>query len=328
MKEKEPILEVRGLKMYFPIKKGIIKRTAGYVKAVNDVSFTINKGETFGLVGESGCGKSTTGRCICRLLKPTKGSIIYKNDVDMAGLEGRSLKSQRRHIQMIFQNPYASLNPRKTIMDIIKEPVLINLDLTGKQAEERVYELLEQVGLQKDYAKRYAHEFSGGQRQRIAIARALSINPDIIIADEAVSALDVSIQSQILNLFNDLKKKISLTYLFVSHNLSVVKHMSDTIGVMYLGEMVEVTDKEELFDHPLHPYTEVLLSAVPDVAVDEERPERIILKGEVPSPGNPPDGCYFHQRCPKAMDMCSTHKPVYKEVRPNHFVACNLYNQA
>ncbi len=319
----EKLLEVKSLKKYFPIKKGVLKKTVGHVKALNNVTFTIDKGETFGLVGESGCGKSTTGRCIIRLLEPTSGEI-WLNGQEISKLKDHELKSVRHKIQMIFQNPYASLNPRKTVQQTIEEPMIVNLNLSKEERVKRVVELLDMVGLQQEYLNRYPHEFSGGQRQRIAIARALSINPELVIADEAVSALDVSIQSQILNLLKRLQKELRLTYLFISHDLGVIKHVSDKVGVMYLGEIVEITDKNELFNNPIHPYTKALLSAIPVPDVNYVS-KRIILQGDVPNPANPPSGCYFHLRCPEAKEECKSRKPELKEIKDGHYVSCNLY---
>lgn len=319
----EKLLEVKSLKKYFPIKKGVLKKTVGHVKALNNVTFTIDKGETFGLVGESGCGKSTTGRCIIRLLEPTSGEI-WLNGQEISKLKDHELKSVRHKIQMIFQNPYASLNPRKTVQQTIEEPMIVNLNLSKEERVKRVVELLDMVGLQQEYLNRYPHEFSGGQRQRIAIARALSISPELVIADEAVSALDVSIQSQILNLLKRLQKELRLTYLFISHDLGVIKHVSDKVGVMYLGEIVEITDKNELFNNPIHPYTKALLSAIPVPDVNYVS-KRIILQGDVPNPANPPSGCYFHLRCPEAKEECKSRKPELKEIKDGHYVSCNLY---
>lgn len=326
----ERLLDVSGLKKYYPIKKNLLGKPGAYVKAVNGVDFFINKGETLGLVGESGCGKSTVGKCIIGLEAITEGSIT------MDGLEISAMKEQeRRHIrkdiQMVFPNPYASLNQRRNILQIIDEPMQVNLGLSRAERVARTKELLRMVGLRDEYCSRYPHEFSGGQRQRIAIARALSVNPRLVIADEAVSALDVSIQSQVINLFRELQQKLELTYLFISHNLCVVKYISDRIGVMYLGELVEVAETEELFRNPCHPYTKSLLSAIPlaDVSEGEEqrRQERIILKGDVPSPANPPSGCYFHTRCPVAKEICRQEKPCRMEVAPGHTVACHLFSE-
>ncbi|TCS83569.1 ABC transporter ATP-binding protein [Tepidibacillus fermentans] len=315
----EYILEVKDLKKHFHVGKGI-------VKAVDGVTFSVKKGETLGLVGESGCGKSTTGRTIIQLYEPTGGEIIFKGN-KIEKLKGKKLKQFNREMQMIFQDPYASLNPRMTVADIIGEGIDIHNLATGKERMERIYHLLETVGLNKEHANRFPHEFSGGQRQRIGIARALAVEPDFIIADEPISALDVSIQAQVVNLLQDLQKEKGLTYLFIAHDLSMVKHISDRIGVMYLGNLVELAESVELYESPLHPYTEALLSAIPlpDPKVERTR-ERIILEGDVPSPMNPPSGCRFRTRCPKAMPECAIETPKLKEIKPGHFVACHLYN--
>jgi peptide/nickel transport system ATP-binding protein len=318
------LLEVKGLKKYFPVKSGILQKTVGHVKAVDDVSFFIKKGETFGLVGESGCGKSTTGRAIIRLYEPTDGEIIFEGE-NIANLPDKSLRPYRKDIQMVFQDPYSSLNPRKTVGTILEEPFRVHNLYSRKERKERVEHLLDKVGLNPSLRDRYPHEFSGGQRQRIGIARALTLNPKLIIGDEPVSALDVSIQSQVLNIMDDLQKEFDLTYLFIAHDLAVVKHISDRIGVMYLGRMMEVTEKQTLYRNPLHPYTQALLSAIPKSHPSEIKRERIILKGDVPSPANPPTGCVFHTRCPQAMDHCKQVMPLLKELEPGHFVACHLY---
>ncbi|WP_339149627.1 MULTISPECIES: dipeptide ABC transporter ATP-binding protein [unclassified Sutcliffiella] len=320
------ILEVRGLKKYFPIKAGLLQRHVGNVKAVDDLNFYIKKGETLGLVGESGCGKSTTGRTIIRLYEPTEGNIIFKGrDIATMG-EGELRKTVRKDIQMVFQDPFATLNPRKTLRSILKEPYNTHNMFTKREREEKVQELLAKVGLDPSFINRYPHEFSGGQRQRIGIARALALNPEMIIADEAVSALDVSIQAQIINLMQDLQREMGLSYIFISHDLSVVRHISDRVGVMYLGRMMELATKHDLYDEPLHPYTQALLSAVPSTRrKGQVKRERIVLKGELPSPANPPTGCVFHTRCPAAMDVCKQIVPQFKEVKPDHFVACHLY---
>jgi oligopeptide/dipeptide ABC transporter ATP-binding protein len=318
------LLEVRNLKKYFPIRGGILQRTIGHVKAVDDVSFFVRHGETLGIVGESGCGKSTTGRMLLRLLEPTAGQVLFEGQ-DLVSLPNSKMRKMRQHIQMIFQDPYASLNPKMTIESIISEPILVNKKGTKAEAHKKVDELLEIVGLPSAAKKRFPHEFSGGQRQRISIARALALNPKLIIADEAVSALDVSIQSQVLNLLKDLQKQYDLSYLFISHNLSVVRHISDRVGVMYLGRMVEIGDKQSLYAEPLHPYTQALLSAVPEPKPNKKR-ERIILTGDVPSPANPPKGCAFHPRCPKAHDLCKQVRPELIQINDNQFVACHLYS--
>ncbi|WP_078597626.1 ABC transporter ATP-binding protein [Evansella clarkii] len=317
---REKLLEVKNLKKHFTVGKGEV------LKAVNDVSFAIYRGETLGLVGESGCGKSTTGRTIIRLYHATEGEVLYEGE-NVHKISGRNIKKFNRKIQMIFQDPYASLNPRMTVEDIIAEGMDIHGLYRGKERQKRVHELLETVGLSKEHAVRFPHEFSGGQRQRIGIARALAVDPDFIIADEPISALDVSIQAQVVNLMQKLQKEHGLTYLFIAHDLSMVKHISDRIGVMYLGGMMELAESEELYEHPLHPYTQALLSSipVPDPEIEETR-ERVILQGDVPSPVNPPSGCVFRTRCPEAMDICSQVKPGWQEARPGHFVACHLYD--
>ncbi|NRF93341.1 dipeptide ABC transporter ATP-binding protein [Paenibacillus frigoriresistens] len=319
---KQPLVEVKNLKTYFPIKKGIFSRTVNHVKAVDGLDFTIFKGETLGLVGESGCGKSTTGRTILQLLQPTEGEVLYEG-TNLVGMNPKELRKLRREMQIIFQDPYASLDPRMTVGEIIAEPIIIHGLAHGKERDRRVEELLNVVGLSSYHAKRYAHEFSGGQRQRIGIARALALNPKLIVADEPVSALDVSIQSQVINLLQDLQEQFQLTYLFIAHDLSVVRHISDRIGVMYLGRIVELADKNELFNSPKHPYTKALLSAVP-IPNPLVKKERIVLQGDVPSPANPPSGCTFHPRCSECMVICRTEKPVLKEI-DGQYVACHLY---
>lgn len=319
----KPILEVKQLKKYFPIRKGVFSRIQGHVKAVDDVSFSIMPGETLGIVGESGCGKSTTGRSLLRLLEPTAGEVLFegKNIIDL-GTEG--LREIRRDMQIVFQDPYASLNPRMTVGGILEEPLKIHGLGDATERREKVRELLSIVGLSDYHYNRYPHEFSGGQRQRVGIARALITRPKLIVADEPVSALDVSIQSQILNLMKDLQEQFSLTYMFISHDLSVVRHISDRVGVMYLGRMVELADKKDLYANPLHPYTQALLSAIPS---DHPRvkKERIILTGDVPSPANPPSGCTFHPRCPVAKDICKSIRPEWKQIEQGHMIACHLY---
>lgn len=318
------LLEVKNLKTYYPVKGGFFRRTVANVKAVDDVSFEIKKGETLGLVGESGCGKSTAGRTILRLINPTDGQIIFDGK-DITNIQGRALREARKDFQMVFQDPYASLNPMQMIGDIVSEP-LKNFGKSNKKAlKEEVMDLLNRVGLPEDAYEKYAHEFSGGQRQRIGIARALALKPKLIVADEPVSALDVSVQSQVLNLLKELQKDFGLTYLFIAHDLSVVKHMSDRIGVMYLGNIMEIADRNSIYNEPLHPYTQALISAIPEPDPRKSK-ERIVLKGDVPSPVNPPSGCPFHTRCPMAKEECSIAKPTLKEVRPGHQVACILYN--
>ncbi|UZJ78313.1 ABC transporter ATP-binding protein [Fictibacillus sp. KU28468] len=319
----EPLVKVENLKKHFPIKGGVLGKTVGEVKAVDGVSFTIQKGETLGLVGESGCGKSTTGRMLLRLLEPSDGKIYFEGQ-DVTALSSNAMRKMRREMQMVFQDPFASLNPRHTVEKILEEPLIVHGVKDTKERKRRVKELLEVVGLSSYHAKRYPHQFSGGQRQRIGIARALAVNPKLIIADEPVSALDVSIQSQVLNLLQDLQQEFGLTYLFIAHDLGVVRHISDRVGVMYLGRIVELSDSEQLYDNPMHPYTQALLSAVPIPDVEVKK-ERIILKGDVPSPSNPPKGCAFHTRCPQAMDVCAAERPVFKEAEKGHYVACHLY---
>jgi oligopeptide transport system ATP-binding protein len=321
----EALVKVRNLQKYFPITKGVIaRRHVGDVKAVDGISFDVFKGETLGLVGESGCGKSTTGRTILNLHQATGGSVEF-DGVDLTGLSKKEMIKYRKSLQMIFQDPYASLNPRMTIGNIISEAMIHHKIIPRSNRQARVEELLELVGLRTYFIKRYPHEFSGGQRQRIGIARALALNPEFIVCDEPISALDVSIQAQVVNLLQDLQGRLGLTYLFIAHDLSMVRHISDRIAVMYLGKIVELTDKESLYAQPLHPYTEALLSAVPipDPKVESDR-ERIILQGDVPSPSNPPKGCNFSTRCPKVMDKCRNVEPEYREVKPGHFAACHL----
>ncbi|MFC0333834.1 ABC transporter ATP-binding protein [Paenibacillus sepulcri] len=317
------LLEVRNVKMYFPITGGILQRKTGEVKAVDNVSFSIKKGDTLGLVGESGCGKSTTGRVIMRLYEPTEGSIIFDGH-DITKIKGDRLRQLRQNFQMVFQDPFSSLNPRMTVAAIIAEPMIVNTKMTQKEAMERVAYLLRVVGLPQEAGFKHPHEFSGGQRQRIAIARALGLNPKLMVLDEAVSALDVSIQAQIINLLDDLRRQFGLSYLFISHNLSVVKHVSNKVGVMYLGRMVEIAPKSDLYGAPLHPYTQSLLSAAPEASRRAKR-ERIVLAGEVPNPANPPSGCAFHTRCPKAMSICRAARPELQEIMPEQWVACHLY---
>jgi oligopeptide transport system ATP-binding protein len=323
-RNRDTLLEVNNLKMYFPVTSGIIfQRAVAHIKAVDDISFFVRRGETLGLVGESGCGKTTTGRCILQLYKPTGGSINFDGR-ELTGLSTRQMRQMRRQMQVIFQDPFSSLNPRMTAGNIIGEPLIVH-GLVNNKAEykDRVAELLQNVGLNPYMADRFPHEFSGGQRQRIGVARALSVDPQFIVCDEPVSALDVSIQAQIINLLEDLQERFNLTYLFIAHDLSVVRHISDRVAVMYLGRMVEIADRNEIYVNPLHPYTKALLSAVPipDPVIDAQR-ERIILSGEVPSPLNPPSGCVFHPRCPIAIDDCSRVIPDLREVEPGHWAAC------
>ncbi len=320
------LLELQGLKKHFPIKAGLLQKTVGHIKAVDGINLKVKKGETLGIVGESGCGKSTVGRTIIRLYEPTDGKIIF-NGKDISRISESDLRRDvRKNIQMIFQDPFASLNPRKTLRSIIREPLDTHHLYKNKERDVHVESLLEKVGLNASFINRYPHEFSGGQRQRIGIARTLALNPELIIADEAVSALDVSIQAQIINLMEDLQEEFGLTYIFISHDLSVVRHISDRVGVMYLGKMMELASKADLYSEPLHPYTQALLSAVPvPRKKGAMKRERIILKGELPSPSNPPKGCVFHTRCPAAFDLCRQVDPEFKEVKNNHFVACHLY---
>jgi peptide/nickel transport system ATP-binding protein len=319
------LVRVEGLKVYFPIRSGLVfERRIGDVKAVDGVTFEIKRGETLGLVGESGCGKSTLGRTILRLNDPTEGSILFE-DRDLAKLSGDELRRLRRRMQMVFQDPYASLNPRQSVGNILAEPMIVHGIARGEDAETRVRELIDVVGLPKGSINRYPHEFSGGQRQRIGLARALSLNPDLVVADEPVSALDVSIQAQIINLLEDLQKRFELTYLFIAHDLAVVRHISDRIAVMYLGKIVEIAPSEQLYSQPLHPYTKALLSSVPipDPEVERRR-ERIILQGDLPSPANPPAGCRFHTRCPYAQrERCPDEVPDLRVIKPGHRAACH-----
>lgn len=326
------LLEVKGLKKYFPIQKGLLRKTVGYVKAVDDVSFFVREGETLGLVGESGCGKSTAGRTIIRLYEATAGEVFFNSHtlaphgarqrVNLLELPHDKMKLVRREISMVFQDPINSLNPRMTVSDIVAEPMVIHGQSMGPQMEATIVSLLERVGLRPDHMRRYPHEFSGGQRQRIGIARALSLNPSLVICDEPVSALDVSIQAQTLNLLQDLQQDFNLSYIFVAHDLSVVQHISDRVAVMYVGKVAEIADAEELYSHPLHPYSEALLSAVP-VADPEYKSERIVMQGDVADPSNPPSGCYFHPRCQYAQDICKTKMPEFRELKHDHFVACH-----
>ena len=320
------LLDVRGLTKFFPIRRGFRRRVVGHVRAVDDVDFFIKRGETLALVGESGCGKTTTSRCILRAIEPTSGEILFRTEsggvVDVATLPRRQLRPLRRQMQMIFQDPFSSLNPRMTLLDIVGEPLLVNGVKSRQERVERVEQLLRLVGLRPEYMRRFPHAFSGGQRQRIGIARALALHPSLVVADEPVSALDVSVQAQILNLLLELQGELGLTYLFVAHNLSVVKHISDRVAVMYVGKIVEMADRDKLFNRPKHPYTSALLSAVPKPD-PRSRSKRTPLQGEVANPAAPPSGCYFHPRCPYAVDVCKTDAPVWEELTPGHFVRCH-----
>ncbi|HEY5724582.1 MAG TPA: oligopeptide/dipeptide ABC transporter ATP-binding protein [Methylomirabilota bacterium] len=323
---RQPLLRVSGLQKLFPIRKGFLKRTVGHVRAVDGVSFHIDEGETLGLVGESGCGKTTTARCILRAIEPTAGEVFMRvadgSVVDVGGLPRAELRALRREMQMIFQDPFTSLNPRMTLLDLVGEPLLVHGLRSRREREERVADLLRRVGLRPEYMRRFPHAFSGGERQRIGIARALALRPRLVVADEPVSALDVSVQAQILNLLQDLQAELRLTYLFVAHDLSVVRHISNRVAVMYVGRMVELAETEELFSRPKHPYTAALLSAVPEPD-PRTRSERIVLQGEVANPASPPPGCYFHPRCPHAIEVCRTQAPVWQELTPGHFVGCH-----
>ena len=321
-KTESDLLVVKGLTKFFPVRSGLLQRVSGWVKAVDNVSFAVKNGETLGMVGESGCGKTTIGRSILRLIEPTSGEVSF-NGNNILKMKSRELKTIRRDMQIIFQDPYASLNPRMPVGDAVMEGLNIHNIGQPKERWEVAIEMLKKVGLEEYHARRYPHEFSGGQRQRIGIARALALQPKFIVCDEPVSALDVSIQSQVLNILKDLQGEFGLTYLFIAHNLSVVEHISDRVAVMYLGKVVELTDRNSLYREPLHPYTKALLSAIPIPHPNVKR-ERTILKGDVPSPLNPPSGCRFHTRCPIAVDQCSQAEPEFKEVRPGHWVACWL----
>jgi oligopeptide transport system ATP-binding protein len=322
--QNSPIVEVRGLKKYFPVTTGVVaQRVVGWIKAVDDVSFTIRQGETLGLVGESGCGKTTTGRCLLQLDRPTAGNVFFEGQ-DLTRMSDEELRAVRRRMQIVFQDPYSSLNPRMTIGQIVREPIDVHgLARNGSESRERVAELLKVVGLNPLMARRYPHELSGGQRQRVGVARALALEPKFIVCDEPISALDVSIQAQIINLLEELQERFELTYLFIAHDLSVVRHISDRIAVMYLGKIVEVADRQDLYDNPLHPYTKALLSAIPipDPQAEAGR-ERIVLGGEVPSLLSPPTGCVFHPRCPIVIDDCRGAVPELREVQPDHWAAC------
>jgi oligopeptide transport system ATP-binding protein len=325
--KQDVLLDVHDLQMHFPITKGIIfQKQVGAIKAVDGIDFSLFRGETLGLVGESGCGKSTTGRAILQLYRPTAGEVVFEGH-DLTKTKGEELRKMRRRMQMIFQDPYASLNPRMTVGSIIGEPLEVHgIGKSKKERQDRVQELLKTVGLNPYFINRYPHEFSGGQRQRIGIARALAVNPSFIVCDEPISALDVSIQAQIINLLEDLQEELGLTYLFIAHDLSVVRHISDRIAVMYLGKIVELAERDELYAKPMHPYTQALLSAVPipDPMIENQR-KRVILEGDVPSPANPPKGCHFSTRCPKVMDKCRQQEPPFKDYDGGHYAACWLY---
>src|SRR3990172_1982722 len=321
------LLQVNDLVMHFPIYRGVIRRQVGAVRAVDGVSFDVKRGETLGLVGESGCGKTATGRTILQLYRPTAGSVVF-DGVDLVALKGEELRKMRRKMQMIFQDPYASLNPRMTVGEIVGEPLEVHQVSKGKATDERGRELLSLVKMNSSFADRYPHEFSGGQRQRIGVARALALNPSLIVCDEPISALDVSIQAQVVNLLEELQAKFNLTYLFIAHDLSMVRHISDRVAVMYLGVIMELADRDEIYRNPLHPYTQALLSAIPipDPVVDAKR-KRTILKRDVPSPPKPPSGCRFRTRCPIAEAVCAEDRPEFRELKPGHFVACHFADQ-
>ena len=325
MSNQPVVLEVKNLKKHFPIKGGVFKTTQGYVKAVDGISFSIKENETFSIVGESGCGKSTAGRTILRLLEPTEGEVWF-NGENLYDIKKRAFRKKRKDFQLIFQDPYSSLNPRMTVQELLVEPLLTHDLCSKKEAIEKAKEMVDRVGLSEKHLSRFPHEFSGGQRQRISIARALIVHPKLVILDEAVSALDVSVQSQILNLLIDLQEEFELTYIFISHDLNVVKHLSDRVGVLYLGQMMELAKTDDLYKEPLHPYTKALLSAIPNLSTTEKK-ERIILQGDVPDPSNPPSGCPFRLRCPAAHDRCVTENPVFQEVKNDHWVACHLYDE-
>ncbi|MCS6845547.1 MAG: dipeptide ABC transporter ATP-binding protein [Caldilineales bacterium] len=323
-RSQKDLLVVEDLKKYFPVRSGLLQRVTAWVKAVDGVSFTIREGETFGLVGESGCGKTTVGRTILRLIPPTGGNVYFDGE-EIFKMGRREFKAMRRNMQIVFQDPYSSLDPRMPVGEIIAEGMAIHGIGTKQERAEIIAQLLQKVGMNPYHARRYPHEFSGGQRQRIGIARALALQPKFIVCDEPVSALDVSVQSAVLNLLRSLQREFGLTYLFIAHNLSVVEHISDRVGVMYLGKMVEVADRETLFRNPLHPYTQALMSAIP-IPDPKAKRERIVLTGDVPSPLNPPKGCRFHPRCPRVMDVCKEVEPVFEQKHPDHWVACHLYS--
>ncbi|PKN94719.1 MAG: peptide ABC transporter substrate-binding protein [Chloroflexi bacterium HGW-Chloroflexi-6] len=325
--DQKVLLQVRDLKKHFPIYRGVFQRQVGAVRAVDGITFDVHQGETLGLVGESGCGKSTAGRTILQLYEPTAGSVVF-DGVDLVHIKAEEMRQMRRKIQMIFQDPYASLNPRMTVGEIVGEPLMVHNMASGREIEERVKDLLDKVNLNPSFSSRYPHEFSGGQRQRIGIARALALQPSFIICDEPISALDVSIQAQVVNLLEELQQQFNLTYMFIAHDLSMVRHISDRIAVMYLGVLVELADRNTLYHEPLHPYSQALLSAVPipDPILEEQR-SRVILQGDVPSPANPPSGCRFRTRCPIAeIGLCDLTQPEFREVTPGHFVACHKVN--
>jgi len=327
--QRAKLLEVKDLKMHFPIQQGFFRKVVGHVRAVDGISFFIYEGETLGLVGESGCGKTTAGRCILRAYEPTAGQVFFRRKeemVDLLKLRPKEMKELRREMQIIFQDPFSSLNPRMTVMDIISEPLVVNGIAKGDELKLHVRQLLEAVGLRAQHMNRYPYAFSGGQRQRIGIARALALRPKLIVCDEPVSALDVSIQAQTINLLEDLQQDYGLTYLFIAHDLSVVEHISDRVAVMYLGNIVELAASNELYENPRHPYTEALLSAVPTTDPDQKS-HRIVLEGDVPSPADPPSGCKFHPRCRFAKDICNQQDPEWREISPNHWVACHLTDE-
>ncbi|MUK88483.1 dipeptide ABC transporter ATP-binding protein [Ornithinibacillus sp. L9] len=318
------LLDVQNIKKYFPIKGGVLKRTIGHLKAVDDVSFTVKKGETLGIVGESGSGKSTLGRVILNLLDPTEGKI-YFNGQEISQLKRKQVRPLRKDMQIVFQDPFASLNSKMSVAELVEEPLLVQTSLSKSQRKERAIEIIEKVGLRADDRLKYPHEFSGGQRQRISIARALIMNPQFVICDEPVSALDVSIQAQVLNLMKDLQDDLGLTYLFIAHDLGVVKHISDRVAVMYLGKIAEIAPKKELYENPLHPYTQGLLSSIPVIDKSKKQREKIKITGDLPSPANPPSGCVFRTRCPKAHDRCAVEQPLFTKKADGHYVACHLY---